>query len=61
MRTPAEQAFGSRPESLGIIIVKDLPNTYQLYRDRLLKIADRFASLDEASREKYADPGSRYR
>ncbi|EIN13396.1 Clavaminate synthase-like protein [Punctularia strigosozonata HHB-11173 SS5] len=60
LRDSIEQAFGSHPKSLGIIIVKDLPETYRSQRERLLKIADKFASLDEATREKYADSRSRY-
>ena len=57
----AEQAFGSHPHSLGIIVVRDLPLQYITYRERLLKYAYKFAKLDETVREKYADPGSRYR
>ncbi|KAK7058364.1 WD40 repeat protein [Paramarasmius palmivorus] len=55
-----EQAFGSHPNSLGIIVVRDLPPAYALYRERLLKLAYQFANLDEATREKYTDPASRY-
>ncbi|KAH8120517.1 Clavaminate synthase-like protein [Phellopilus nigrolimitatus] len=44
-----EKAFGSDPKALGIII-----------RERLLKLADRFANLDESVREKYVDFKSRY-
>jgi hypothetical protein len=56
-----EEAFGSHRKSLGIVIVRDLPPVYLQYRERLLKLAYRFAKLDENVREKYADPGSRYR
>ncbi|KAF9015468.1 hypothetical protein BDQ17DRAFT_1229724 [Cyathus striatus] len=56
-----EEAFGSHPKSLGIIIVRDLPPVYTAYRERLLKLAYKFASLDEGIREKYVDPRSRYR
>ncbi|KAK7064573.1 RIC1 domain-containing protein [Favolaschia claudopus] len=55
-----EKAFGSHPECLGIIIVRDLPPVYASYRERLLKLAHSFAKLDEPVREKYADPQSRY-
>ena len=41
--------------------MKDLPPAYATYRGRLLKFAHRFASLDEATRERFADPRSRYR
>ncbi|RPD81683.1 Clavaminate synthase-like protein [Lentinus tigrinus ALCF2SS1-7] len=55
-----EKAFGSHPDSLGIIVVRDLPPTYAPARERLLKLAYRFAELDPSVREKYADPKSRY-
>ncbi|KAI0080012.1 Clavaminate synthase-like protein [Panus rudis PR-1116 ss-1] len=55
-----EKAFGSGPDSLGIIIVRDLPEKYKAHRERLLKLAYKFAKLDETVRERYADPGSRY-
>ncbi|KAI0307933.1 Clavaminate synthase-like protein [Multifurca ochricompacta] len=55
-----EQAFGSRSDSLGIIIVRDLPPEYAKLRERLLKLAHAFAQLDEPTREKYADAKSRY-
>ncbi|KAF8898476.1 Clavaminate synthase-like protein [Infundibulicybe gibba] len=46
--TPSiEEAFGSHPKSLGIIIVRDLPPSYSEYRERLLKLAYKFATLDE--------------
>ncbi|KDQ54855.1 hypothetical protein JAAARDRAFT_37966 [Jaapia argillacea MUCL 33604] len=55
-----EKAFGSHADSLGIIIVRDLPPAYPALRERLLRLAFRFAHLDEKTREKYADPKSRY-
>ncbi|KAI3622407.1 dioxygenase domain-containing protein [Moniliophthora roreri] len=55
-----EQAFGSHPNSLGIIVVRDLPPEYVGYKERLLKLAYKFANLDEATREKYTDAASRY-
>ncbi|KAJ7042654.1 Clavaminate synthase-like protein [Mycena alexandri] len=55
-----EKAFGSNQDCLGIIIVRDLPPAYAAYRERLLKLAYAFATLDEPVRERYADPHSRY-
>ncbi|KAJ7785888.1 Clavaminate synthase-like protein [Mycena metata] len=55
-----EKAFGSNPDCLGIIVVRDLPPAYAAYRERLLKLAYAFAALDESVRERYADPHSRY-
>ncbi|KAJ7356943.1 Clavaminate synthase-like protein [Mycena albidolilacea] len=55
-----EKAFGSNPECLGIVVVRDLPPAYAAYRERLLKLACAFAKLDEPIREKYADIHSRY-
>jgi hypothetical protein len=56
-----EQAFGSGPDCLGIILVRDLPPEYLKLRERLLKLAHAFARLDETVREKYADTKSSYR
>ncbi|TDL28862.1 Clavaminate synthase-like protein [Rickenella mellea] len=55
-----EKAFGSDPHSLGITIIRDLPPSYASMRERLLKLANQFANLDEGVREKYADPNSHY-
>ncbi|PPR00257.1 hypothetical protein CVT24_005005 [Panaeolus cyanescens] len=55
-----EKAFGSDPDCLGIIVVKDLPPAYANYRERLLKLAFCFGNLDEALREKYSDPSTKY-
>ncbi|KXN81120.1 hypothetical protein AN958_06074 [Leucoagaricus sp. SymC.cos] len=55
-----EEAFGSHPGSLGIIIVRDLPLEYSTYRERLLKLAYQFAQLPEDVRERYTHPASRY-
>lgn len=60
LETSIEEAFGSHPQALGIILVKDLPPVYPIYRERLLKLAYNFAHLDEDVREKYVDPGSIY-
>ncbi|KAF9270571.1 Clavaminate synthase-like protein [Marasmius fiardii PR-910] len=59
--TPSiEKAFGSHSDSLGIIVVSDLPSDYCVHRERLLKLAYQFANLDENVRERYTDPSSRY-
>ncbi|KAI0067773.1 Clavaminate synthase-like protein [Artomyces pyxidatus] len=55
-----EKAFGSQPDSLGIIIVHDLPPAYPALREKLLMLANAFAHLDEPIREKYADVKSSY-
>ncbi|KAH9486673.1 hypothetical protein JR316_0000738 [Psilocybe cubensis] len=55
-----ERAFGSDPESLGLIVVRDLLSDYPQYRERLLKLAYQFGHLDEAVRESYSDPSSKY-
>ncbi|KAG6844275.1 hypothetical protein H0H87_008224 [Tephrocybe sp. NHM501043] len=55
-----EEAFGSHAKSLGIIIVRDLPPSYVLQREKLLSLAYKFANLDESVREKYTDPASHY-
>lgn len=56
-----KKAFGSEPDCLGIIVVKDLPAEYPRLRERLLLLADRFAALDERTREGYVDTKSHYR
>lgn len=55
------KAFGSDPDCLGIIVVKDLPKEYPALRLRLLLLANDYAQLDESVREKYSDPKSHYR
>ncbi|KAJ3559598.1 hypothetical protein NM688_g239 [Phlebia brevispora] len=55
-----ERAFGSQPDCLGIIVVRDLPKTYGGSRERLLRLAYQFANLNECVRERFADEGSRY-
>jgi len=55
-----EKAFGSDPECLGLLIVKDLPVEFQAKRKRLLRIAERFGSLPTETREKYVDEASKY-
>jgi hypothetical protein len=56
-----ERGFGSAPDALGIVVVKDLPPTYAAQRTRLLQFAYKFAQLDEPVREKYVDVRSHYR
>lgn len=60
LQTSIEKAFGSDPKSLGIIVVEDLPPIYSVYRERLLKLAYEFATLEESTREQYADPATKY-
>lgn len=55
-----EEAFGSDPKSLGLIVVRGLPHEYTKKRERLLKLAYKFAQLDDAQRERYSDPSSCY-
>ncbi|KAF9023407.1 Clavaminate synthase-like protein [Hymenopellis radicata] len=55
-----EKAFGSGPECLGIIVVKDLPPAYVAQREKLLTLAYKFAHLAQAQREKYSDESSNY-
>ncbi|KAF9243851.1 Clavaminate synthase-like protein [Melanogaster broomeanus] len=55
-----EQAFGSHPQALGIVIVTDLPVVYKTYRESLLKFAYKFAHLPEETKERYTDPESSY-
>ncbi|KAI0320433.1 Clavaminate synthase-like protein [Amylostereum chailletii] len=55
-----DKAFGSHPQSLGIVVVRDLPPAYPALREKLLKLANAFAHLDDATREKYAHAASKY-
>ena len=57
----SEKAFGSQPDSVGIVIVRDLPDEYVGYREQLLQLAYKFSSLQEDVRERYSDPKSSYR
>lgn len=56
-----EQAFGSHPRALGIILVEGLPDIYKCYRETLLKLGHRYAHLPEDVKERYTDPESSYR
>ncbi|EJD04267.1 Clavaminate synthase-like protein [Fomitiporia mediterranea MF3/22] len=60
LQASIETAFGSDPNALGIIVVKDLPSDYAAKRERLLMLVNRFARLPESSKERYVDPKSRY-
>ncbi|KAI0961168.1 hypothetical protein AcV7_000342 [Taiwanofungus camphoratus] len=55
-----DSAFGSHPNCLGIILVRDLPPTFVSARKTLLRLAYHFANLDTSIRERYADPKSRF-
>jgi hypothetical protein len=55
-----ERGFGSSPDALGIIVIKDLPPTFPAARERLLRLAAKFATLKEDVREKYVDERSQY-
>lgn len=54
------KGFGSEPDCLGLIIVKDLPDHYGQLRERALRVSARFAALPEAVQERYTDPESSY-
>lgn len=54
------KAFGSSDESLGLIILRDLPPQFAQLREDAMRSAARFASLPESTREKYTDPASSY-
>jgi isopenicillin N synthase-like dioxygenase len=56
-----DKAFGNAPECLGLIVVTDLPAEYPAKRERLLKLSERFAALDEQTKQKYVDEKSKYR
>ena len=61
LRVDIERAFGSEPDCLGIVVVKDLPEQYPVLRETLLKIAYEFASLPDNEKEKSVHAASRYR
>ncbi|KAI5991547.1 Clavaminate synthase-like protein [Pisolithus albus] len=60
LRTSIEQAFGSHPEALGIILVKDLPSVYKSFRETLLNLGYKYAHLPDDVKERYTDPGSSF-
>ncbi|KAH8083504.1 Clavaminate synthase-like protein [Filobasidium floriforme] len=53
-------AFGNGNDALGAIIIKGLPAEFPALRERLLRLADKFASLPEDVREKYARKEQQY-
>jgi len=53
-----EQAFG--PESLGVIIVKDVPSEFMQLRHRLLSYSSYLGNLPESELEKLENPASKY-
>ncbi|RIA79823.1 hypothetical protein C1645_793709 [Glomus cerebriforme] len=55
-----EEAFGSKPYCLGILLVKNLPEIYAEKRTRLLRLASVFASLPDEIKEKTVDEQSYY-
>ncbi|BGP67715.1 hypothetical protein NBRC10513v2_001035 [Rhodotorula toruloides] len=55
-----KKGFDSSPESLGLIIISDLPPSFPHLRRRLLLLSNAFASLPEETREVYAHPQSNY-
>ncbi|GAA5908793.1 uncharacterized protein JCM6883_004169 [Sporobolomyces salmoneus] len=55
-----KEAFDSSPESLGLLIVKDLPASFVQLRRRLLLLSNAFASLPEEIRENYTSPETSY-
>ncbi|GAA5870868.1 hypothetical protein JCM16303_001611 [Sporobolomyces ruberrimus] len=54
------EAFGSSPDSLGLLLVKDLPPSFPGLRKKLLLLSNQFASLPEEVREKYTSPETSY-
>lgn len=60
LQASIEAAFGSDPACLGLIVVTDLPTVYPARRERLLRLAERFSALPEATKEKYVDASSKY-
>ncbi|KAL4069426.1 Clavaminate synthase-like protein [Scleroderma citrinum] len=55
-----EQAFGSHPQALGIILVEDLPDVYKSYRETLLKSGYKYAHLPDDVKERYTDAESSF-
>ncbi|GAA5828967.1 hypothetical protein JCM11251_004082 [Rhodosporidiobolus azoricus] len=55
-----QKAFDSKPESLGLLIVSDLPPEFSALRQRLLLLSNAFASLPHYVREQYIHPASNY-
>ncbi|GAA5885009.1 hypothetical protein JCM6882_007190 [Rhodosporidiobolus microsporus] len=55
-----QEAFDSKPESLGLLIVSDLPPEFPELRQQLLLLSNAFGSLPESVREKYTHPASNF-
>jgi len=55
-----QSAFDSSPNSLGLLIVSDLPPQFPELRKRLLLLSNAFASLKEETREKYSSKETSY-
>lgn len=53
-----QQAFG--PESLGILVVKDVPQEFAELRHRLLSYASYMGNLSEADFEKFTNEAAKY-
>lgn len=49
-------AFDSAPDSLGLLLVTDLPPSFEQTRQRVLLLANEFCQLPEETRDQYADP-----
>ena len=45
-------AFGSDPECLGMVLIRDLPERYPELCEQLLLLACKFVCLDESVRER---------
>ncbi|RSH91299.1 hypothetical protein EHS25_009598 [Saitozyma podzolica] len=54
------RAFGSEEGCLGIILIEDLPPSFPNLRSNLFHLAQRFATLPEPVRERYARPDTSY-
>ncbi|KAF0487216.1 Clavaminate synthase-like protein [Gigaspora margarita] len=55
-----EEAFGTHPHCLGIILIKHLPKDYSEKRTRLLRLASVFATLPEDIKNKTVHKESLY-
>ncbi|CAG8726351.1 14769_t:CDS:2, partial [Funneliformis caledonium] len=55
-----EEAFGSKPHCLGLLLVKNLPQSYMKKRARLLRLSSIFAALPEEVKEKVVDEQGYY-
>ncbi|WVQ98714.1 hypothetical protein IAU59_005845 [Kwoniella sp. CBS 9459] len=53
-------ALGSDPGCLGIIVVSDLPPEFPALREKLFKLAHRFATLPDDVKERFAKPETSY-